>query len=163
MCCSWRCVAMPRHRLSIRKVFDQVAQFVEVFVVRSLVFSVFLWRDDGVHAYTSCLLKNGIGIIALVRNQMIRVDPLDQSAGLCAIRSGTFCRDLTGIPHASTARCILVLSPLLCGSCPDCRLWLLPHEDEPCNDWRRSSAIRNPARQSGFQATVSKSPCPASG
>ncbi len=68
-----------------------MAQFVEVFVVRSLVFSVFLWRDDGVHAYTSCLLKNGIGIIALVRNQMIRVDPLDQSAGLCAIRSGTFC------------------------------------------------------------------------
>ena len=29
---------------------------------------------------------------------------------------------LTGIPCASTARCILVLSPLLCVSCPDYRL-----------------------------------------
>lgn len=67
-----------------------MAQFGEVVVVRSLVFSVFLWRDDGVHAPTSRLLKNGICIIALVRNQMIRVDPLDQSAGLRAIRSGTF-------------------------------------------------------------------------
>jgi hypothetical protein len=58
-------------------IFDQVAQFVEVFVGRSLVFSVFRWRDDGVHAHTSRMLKNGIRIIALVRNQMTRVDPLN--------------------------------------------------------------------------------------
>lgn len=70
-----------------------MAQFVEVFVVRSLGFSVFLWRDDGVHAHTSCLLKKGIRIIALVCNQIICVDSLDQRAGLRAIRSGTFCRN----------------------------------------------------------------------
>ena len=40
-------------------------------------------------------------------------------------------RNRTGIPCASTARCILVLSPLLSGSSPDCRPSLPTHADAP--------------------------------
>lgn len=74
-------------------IFDQVAQFVEVFVIGPPVFPVFLRRDDGAHTLNCGLLKDGVGIISVIRDQMIGVDPLDQAACLRAIRAGTFCNN----------------------------------------------------------------------
>ena len=45
-----------------------------------------------------------------------------------------------------------MLSPLLSGSCLDCRLWPLLREDAPCNGWRQSSTIQNQAHPSISQA-----------
>lgn len=72
------------------RIFDQVAQLVEFFVVRSLIDAVFFRRNDGVHAPGGGLLEDRVGIIALVRDEVIGVHALDQAARLCAIRSGTF-------------------------------------------------------------------------
>ena len=60
------------------RMFDQVTQLVQVFVVWPLLEAVFLWRNDGVHALGSRLFKDRIGIIALVRDEVIGVYPLDQ-------------------------------------------------------------------------------------
>lgn len=43
------------------------------------------------------------------------------------------------MPCASTARCILVLGPLLYTPCPDCLPWHLLHAGARCNDWHRSN------------------------
>ncbi len=51
----------------------------------------------------------------------------------------------TGKPSASTAKCILVLSPLLCGSLLGCLQPPQPHVDEPYNGLHQSSAIQSPA------------------
>ena len=50
---------------------------------------------------------------------------------------------LTGIPSASAAKCIFVLSPLLYVPCPDFLPQLLSHEDEPWHGSRQSSTIRS--------------------
>lgn len=69
-----------------------MAQLVEILVVRSLVFPVLLRRDDGGHALMGGLLKHGIGVVALIGNEMVRVNSFNQAACLCAIRPGTFCK-----------------------------------------------------------------------
>ncbi len=56
-----------------------------------------------------------------------------------------------------------VLSPLLCGSCPDCRLVFPPHADEPYSDWHRPSAIQNPAHRSVFRKASPTRHCRANG
>jgi len=68
-----------------------------------------------------------------------------------------------GIPCASTARCILVLSPLLSGSSPDCHPPLPPRVDAPLRGWRQSSATRNPVHRSRLPTVSPRCPCPASG
>lgn len=55
-----------------------MSELVKFFIVRSLVFPVFLWRDHGNHALRRRLRKDGVGIVRLVREQMIGADPLDQ-------------------------------------------------------------------------------------
>jgi len=75
------------------RVFDEVAEFIQIFVVRSLGDAVFLWRDHGIHTLRCGLLKNGVGIVPFVRDQMIGVDPFNQAACLRAIRLGTFCNN----------------------------------------------------------------------
>ena len=47
------------------------------------------------------------------------------------------------MPFASTAKCILVLSPLLYVPCPDSRQPLQRHGDEPCNVTHRSLTTQN--------------------
>lgn len=74
-------------------VFDQVAQFVEVFIIRPLHGSVFLRRDNRIHALNGGLLKNGIRLIPFIRDQVVGAYAFDQAACLCAIRSGTFCNN----------------------------------------------------------------------
>lgn len=70
-------------------VFDQMADFVESFVIWSLHGAVFLWRDHRVDALNFGLLKDCVGVIALIRNEAIGAYPFNQPACLCAIRSGT--------------------------------------------------------------------------
>lgn len=74
-------------------VVDQVAQFVEVFIIRPWHGSVLLRRDNRIHALHGGLLKNGIRIIPFLGDQVVGVYAFDQAACLCAIRSGTFCKN----------------------------------------------------------------------
>ena len=53
-------------------VFHQLAQFVEVFVITALVFAVFLGRNHGCHLLLNGLLDDGICIVALVGQQVLR-------------------------------------------------------------------------------------------
>ena len=73
------------------RVFNPMTEFVECFVVWSLRFSIFLWRDNSVHALRRRLFEDRIRVVPLVGDQVIGIDPLHQAAGLRAIRSGTFC------------------------------------------------------------------------
>lgn len=68
-----------------------------------------------------------------------------------------------GIPCASTARCILVLSPLLCDSCPDFRPLRPPHADALCNATHQSSATRNLVPRQILRAVFPTNLCRASG
>ena len=61
-----------------KRIFNQVAQLVEVFVVWSVLFPVFLRRDNRGDALSSRLPEDGIGIVAFIRNQMVGIDPCDQ-------------------------------------------------------------------------------------
>lgn len=63
---------------SKKGIFDQMAQFIEVLVIRSLNCSVFLGWNDRVHALRGRLLKNRVGVIASIGDQMIGIDPFDQ-------------------------------------------------------------------------------------
>ena len=72
-------------------VFDQMAEFIEFFIVRPLFNSVFLWRDDRIHALVFSLLYDGVAVIAFIGQQIIGADVFDQATCLCAIRRGTWC------------------------------------------------------------------------
>ena len=72
-------------------------------------------------------------------------------------------RILTGIPCASTARCTLVLSPLLSCPYPDCRRERRFHVDELLHDLRQSSAVQIQDCQSAIPADVPRPPCRANG
>ena len=62
-----------------------MAEFTQVFTVRSLNVSVFPGRDNGFHS----LISDGLAIIALIGDQVIGAHALNQAASLRAIRSGT--------------------------------------------------------------------------
>ena len=62
------------------------------------------------------------------------------------------CKNIWWFRGKSTARCILVLSPLLSGTYPDFHPLPLLREDVLWYDLRRSWAIHNPAHLSGFPA-----------
>ena len=47
-------------------IFDLVAEFIQVFIVRSLNISVFPGRDNGFHSLISGLIYDGVAIIALI-------------------------------------------------------------------------------------------------
>lgn len=70
-------------------IFDLVAEFIQVFIVRSLNISVFPGRDNGFHSLISGLIYDGVAIIALIGDQVIGAHALNQAASLRAIRSGT--------------------------------------------------------------------------
>lgn len=74
-------------------VFDKVTASVKILVVWPLSGAVFLRRDHRNHALGGGLCEDHSGIVALVGDQVIGVDPLDQATGLCAIRPGTFCNN----------------------------------------------------------------------
>ena len=96
-----------------------------------------------------------MGAIGLIRKNEPGIYTLNEWESLTDIRQEpAVIMILTGIPCPSTARCILALSPLLCGSCPDYRLLPLLHGHVPCNKWSQSSATRNPAYPSDLQGHV---------
>ncbi len=72
-------------------IFNQVAQFIEIFVICPLHNAVLLRRDDGVHPACPRQFKDRIGIITFIRDQMAGIHPLNQAASLRAIRCGTLC------------------------------------------------------------------------
>jgi hypothetical protein len=72
-------------------IFDQMAQLIEFFVIFALNLAIFLWRNYRLHALQDQLFKDGIGIIAFVRQQHFRSKPVNQQGSLCAIRNGTCC------------------------------------------------------------------------
>ena len=45
-----------------------------------------------------------------------------------------------GLPFGIHGKVNLGIEPLLCGSCPDCILWLTPRVGALCNGWHRSYA-----------------------
>ena len=59
-------------------VFDPMAQLVEAFVVGSLIDTVFLRRNDDVHALGGGLVKDRVGVIALIRDEVISIYALNQ-------------------------------------------------------------------------------------
>ena len=75
-------------------ILDLVADFIQVFIVRSLNVSVFPGRDNGFHS----LIYDGVAIIALIGDQVIGAHALNQAASLRAIRSGTL-RDNDSVRH----------------------------------------------------------------
>jgi hypothetical protein len=71
------CNAAPSFEVQER-VFDQVAQFVKVFVIWPLIDAIFLRGNHGVHALRGGLFNDRVGIIALVRDKLICINALDQ-------------------------------------------------------------------------------------
>lgn len=72
-------------------VLDEMAQLIEILVIRSLGCATFLRRDHGVHLLCLRLCEDRIGVIAFVCQKMLRRHPLDQLCSLRAIRGGTLC------------------------------------------------------------------------
>ncbi len=70
-------------------VFDKVAQFVEILVIGSLLFAVLFGRNDRLHVLAFGLIHDGIAVIALVGQQIIGLNSLNQALSLCAISCGT--------------------------------------------------------------------------
>lgn len=70
-------------------VLDQMPQFVQFLVVRSLRGSVFSGRNHRVHAPACGLIDDRIAVVACIGNQMRGRDPFHQAASLRAICHGT--------------------------------------------------------------------------
>jgi len=74
-------------------VLDQMPQFVQIFVVRSLRGSVFSGWNHHVHAPACGLLDDRIAVVAFISDQVLGRDACDQAASLRAIRCGTLCNN----------------------------------------------------------------------
>ena len=59
-------------------VFNQVAQFVEVFVIVALMGAIPFGRDHGDHSLALGLLEDGVGVVAAVSQQIICAYSLDE-------------------------------------------------------------------------------------
>jgi hypothetical protein len=53
-------------------------RFVKIDVVGALLFAVFLGRNDGLHALTSCPFETFIRIVLAIREQLIRAQAFNQ-------------------------------------------------------------------------------------
>ena len=59
-------------------IFDEMPEFVEIPVVFSLDFAVFLGWYHGLHALFCGLLKDRVGVLPSISQQMFGGDPLHQ-------------------------------------------------------------------------------------
>ena len=75
------------------RVFDKVAQPIQIFVIVALHFAVVARRDHGYHALFRSLLDDGIAIISFFCQQVLGRHTLDQGLSLCAICSGSVCNN----------------------------------------------------------------------
>ena len=71
-------------------IFNEVTQTVEIFVIRSLDFSVPFGRDNNLHALVLGLSHDGIGIVSLICKEILRAYSFDEFVSVRAIRCGTF-------------------------------------------------------------------------
>ena len=86
------CVASRNTAPSFEKqkcILNKMTEFVEIFVVFSQVFSVFLWRNDRYHALVNSLEYDCVCIISPVCQKIFRLESLNQLRCNCAIRCGT--------------------------------------------------------------------------
>lgn len=107
-----------------KRTFCPMTQLVQMLVVVTKLPAIFAWRTHRFHALSLCLSSDGTRVVALVRQQVrasipsIKVEPWLQFAVEPAVT-----RIRTGIPCASTAKCILLLPPpVLCSPYLDSHL-----------------------------------------
>lgn len=74
-------------------VFHQVAELVEVLIVRALDIPVLSGRDHRTDSLCLGLREDGVGIVAAIRHQMLCFYACDEGASLRAISGGTFCNN----------------------------------------------------------------------
>ncbi len=70
-------------------VLDEMAVSVEVFVITSVLCSVFARRDHDAHALSGGLWGDDITVVTLVGQQMLGAETLNQLHSLRAICAGT--------------------------------------------------------------------------
>ena len=103
-------------------IFDKVSETIEVPIVRAKILRLFLggmtgWTPAASRELTSVSLSYPLSArrySAVIPS--ISLQACEQSATVPTVTN-----ILTGIPCASTARCIFELRPLLCAPYPDCR------------------------------------------
>ena len=64
-------------------VFDKVAKFVEIFIIRPLNDTVFLEGYDRLHVLVLRLINEGIAVVATIRQQRVRAQSFDQAGPAC--------------------------------------------------------------------------------
>ena len=74
-------------------IFDQVAEFVDMLIVRPLDFAVFSGRNDRPHSLEADLGQDGVGVVATICDQGTSLNPSHQGGSLRAISGGTFCNN----------------------------------------------------------------------
>ena len=72
-----------------KSILNEMAEFVEIFVVFPQMFSVLSWRNDRCHTLVNCFEDDGICIIAPICQKVPRMESLNQLRCNCAIRCGT--------------------------------------------------------------------------
>ena len=71
------------------RIFDEVAQFVEILVVMARYFAVNARRNDGFHSGILNALHNGVCIVAAIGKEGVRFQPFDEGQSLRAISDCT--------------------------------------------------------------------------
>jgi len=74
-------------------ILDEVSQLVEIRVVFSLLFAVFLRRDDRRGALLYGLRDDRVRIIGAISQKILCINSFDQGYGLLAICFCTFCNN----------------------------------------------------------------------
>ncbi len=70
-------------------VLNEMAKFVEIFIILPRMFSAFPWRNDRYHSLVSSFENDCVCIIAPICQKIFRLEALDQLRCNCAIRCGT--------------------------------------------------------------------------
>lgn len=112
--------APPFERLE--SILNEMAEFVEIFVVFPQMFSVLSWWNDRYHALVNSLEDDCVRIIAPICQKVFCLKVLHQLRCNCAIRCGTRSDKES---HRHTMRIhgqmYLGVSPPLCGPSPGFR------------------------------------------
>ena len=72
-------------------VFHQMLEFVELFVVLPLMFTISLGRNNTLHLVLLGLVNNRVGIVSAISQKMLSIKTLYEERYLCTIRAGPFC------------------------------------------------------------------------
>ena len=72
-------------------ILDKMPQRIEIVVILPLLLSILFGRNHYLHTSIPCHIDNFVAVIAFIRNQIVRVYPVNELASLSAIRCGTCC------------------------------------------------------------------------